>query len=363
MVMNDRCYEWTISGSKLISEFEKKLDDYRAQDKKIITANGCFDIFHFGHLSLLIEAKSLGDILIVGVNSDRTVKKIKGAGRPIFPEKERASLLVSLACVDHVIVFDEILPNELLRTIRPDIHCISGEYSDSKLPERDLVERFGGIVKALPFIPGHSTTNIIQKINHPKTDSGAQASPSRGKDAITDYLFESSISIRCLAYRYGDTLARIVGQILNVIESNGKIIFCGDDGRGVDARHFAEELNYCISPGDKPSPATVLSGDNSVIGKDEALSQQLKAVGKPGDLLIILSTNGSSNDILTAGETAREIGMQIIAFTGNADSPLCDLCDEILPVDSQKMTLIQQGFITAFNGIFSLLEQLLEGDP
>jgi rfaE bifunctional protein nucleotidyltransferase chain/domain len=352
--MNNTCYEWTISGPKPISEFKKKLNNYRTQGKKIVTANGCFDILHFGHLSLLIGAKSSGDILIVGVNSDRIVKKIKGAGRPIFPEQERVSLLVSLDCVDHVIVFDEILPNELLEMIRPDLHCISGEHANKKLPEKDVVESFGGEVKVLPFIPGYSTTNIIRKINLHKTDAGVQAPSSKGKEAITDYLFESSNSIRCLAYQHGDTLTRIAGQMMDVVKSNGKIILYEDGAMSADARHFAEELNRRFNPGD--------SLELLDMGNGAVFSQQLKAVGKPGDLLIILSTNGESKEIGMVGKTAREIGMQIIGFTGNADSPLHGLCDDILSVDSTKPVIIQQGFITAFNGICYLLEQLSKGD-
>jgi rfaE bifunctional protein nucleotidyltransferase chain/domain len=363
MVMNDRCYEWTISGSKLISEFEKKLDDYRAQDKKIITANGCFDIFHFGHLSLLTEAKSLGDVLIVGVNSDRTVRKIKGAGRPIFPEKERASLLVSLEFVDHVIIYDDILPNELLGTIRPDIHCISGEYSDTKLPEKDIVESFGGKVKVLSFIPGHSTTNIIQKIHQHTTDSDAQASPSKGKDAITDYLFESSNSIRCLAYQHSETLLHMAELMVNVIRTNGKIIFYGNGGSEAEAQRFAAELIRRFVPREKPFPVIALSGDRSEVSntdKDYVFFRQLEAVGKPGDLLVILSTNGESKDVIMAGDAARGIGMQIIGFTGNANSYPHGLWDEILSVDSNKPTIIQQSFMAACNSICYLLERLIK---
>jgi rfaE bifunctional protein nucleotidyltransferase chain/domain len=361
--MNNRWYEWTLSGSKSIFEFKKQLADYRAQGKKIVTANGCFDIFHFGHLSLLREAKASGDILIVGVNSDRTVKKIKGAGRPIFPEKERASLLVSLEYVDHVIVFDEILPNELLETIRPDIHCISGEYAKKKLPEKDIVEKSGGEIKVLPYISGHSTSNIIQKINHQKIDPGSQSSSNKGVDAITDYLFESSQSIRCLAYQHGGTLMRISSQMVNTIKSNGKIIFCGDGESGAAMHYFVAELIGRFSNSEKPFPAITLSDEFSDIsdhGDDDVFSRQLKAIGKLEYLLVAISTSGESKKILMAGETARDMGMQIIAFTGNAISPLTGLCDEMLSIDSNKTPIVQQGLITAFHGICKLMEDMIQ---
>jgi rfaE bifunctional protein nucleotidyltransferase chain/domain len=361
--MDNKWYEWALSGSEAIHNFEKKLAAYRAQGKKIVTANGCFDILHFGHLSLLSEAKASGDILIVGVNSDRTVKKIKGAGRPIFPEKERASLLVSLEFVDHVIVFDEILPNELLETIRPDIHCISGEYAKKKLPEKDVVKKSGGKIKMLPFIPGYSTSNIIQKINHHKIDPGSQASTSKDVDAIRDYLFESSQSIRCLAYQHGGTLIRISTQMVDVIKSNGKIIFCGDGESDAETHYFAAELNRRPSLGGKSFTAIALSSDGSEKaddGDNDVFSRQLEAIGKPEDLLIAISTSGESKNILMAGETARDIGMQIIAFTGNHESPLTGLCDEILSIDSNKTTIIQQGLITAFHGICYLIVALFK---
>jgi len=362
MNMSDRSYEWTISGSRSILEFKKKIDDYRAQGKKIVTTNGCFDIFHFGHLSLLIEAKSLGNILIVGVNSDRTVNKIKGAGRPIIPEKERASVLVSLEYVDHVIVFDEILPNELLRTIQPDIHCISSEYTNKVLPEKDVVESFGGKIKVLSFIPGHSTTNVIQKISNHNIDPGSQISSEQGKEAITDYLFESSNSIRCLAYQHSETLLLIAEHMVNVIKTNGKIIICGNGDSGLDAQLFAEEFINRFGSREKPFPAVSLSIDSTKTGtgEDDVFSQQLEVIGKPNDLLIIVSTSGESKSVLMAGEKAKEIGMQIVGFTGNSNSPLLNLYDEIVLVDSDKSTIIQQGFMAAFNSVCYLLERLIK---
>lgn len=362
MPMKDTCYQWTLSGSKPISEFEKIRNDYRAAGQKIVTANGCFDILHNGHLSTLAKAKALGDILIVGVSSDRVVKKVKGAGRPVFPERDRASLLLSLACVDHVVVFDDILPNEFLERIRPDFHCISGEYAQKNLPEKEIVEKNGGIIEVLPFIPGYSTTDIIQKINHHKTDSGTHAPPIPVKDTVTDYLFESSTSVRCLAYQHGETLGRIAGQIADAIESNAKIFLLGDSRSSLDVQQIAAELNRRFSADSKPFPAIALSADRADIVKEDAYARQLESEGKPGDLLIILSANADAKEMLAALEAAGEIGMPTIAFIGNAASPLHGLCGEVLPIDSHKIPIIQQAFTAAFNGIFTFLDRQSKRD-
>lgn len=132
--------------------------------KKIVFTNGCFDLIHVGHTRYLTEAAKLGDVLVVGLNSDDSVKKIKGGGRPLIPESERAEVLASLSCVDYVVVFDEDRPDELIREIRPDYHVKGGDYSMEEIPEKDLVESLGGKVVLIPEIEGRSTSKIIEKI-------------------------------------------------------------------------------------------------------------------------------------------------------------------------------------------------------
>jgi D-sedoheptulose 7-phosphate isomerase len=156
---------------------------------------------------------------------------------------------------------------------------------------------------------------------------------------------------------------RISAQMVNTIKSNGKIIFCGDGESGAEIHYFVTELNRRFSPGGKPFPAVALSNDGSDTsdhGADDVFSRQLEAMGKPEDLLIAISTSGKSKNILMAGEMARDIGMQIIAFTGNAESHLTGLCDEILSIDSNKTTIVQQGLMTAFHGICILLEEMIQ---
>ncbi|MFH1541873.1 MAG: D-glycero-beta-D-manno-heptose-7-phosphate kinase [bacterium] len=145
-------------------EISKITDKLRLQGAKIVFTNGCFDILHLGHVRYLSEAKKLGDLLIVGVNSDSSVKKLKGKDRPYVSEMERAEVLASLECVDYVCLFDELRPDNLIKAVKPEIHVKGGDYKISQLPERKLVESLGGKVIVIPPIKGRSTTNIVEKI-------------------------------------------------------------------------------------------------------------------------------------------------------------------------------------------------------
>jgi rfaE bifunctional protein nucleotidyltransferase chain/domain len=139
---------------------------WAAEGKKVVWTNGCFDLVHAGHIRSLRDAKALGDILIVGINSDRSVRAIKGAGRPVVGESDRADLLAALECVDYVTVFDEDDPRTVLARLRPDIHCKGAEYADGArpIPERETVMEYGGEIRFLPFHPGFSTTAIIERL-------------------------------------------------------------------------------------------------------------------------------------------------------------------------------------------------------
>jgi glycerol-3-phosphate cytidylyltransferase len=132
--------------------------------KKIITTNGCFDLLHLGHISYLDEARRLGDILIVGLNSDSSVKKLKGPTRPICDELTRSKQVAALEAVDYVTVFNEDTPEALLTLIKPSIHVKGGDYIPQNLPETKIVERYGGKVICLSLFEGYSTTNLIEKI-------------------------------------------------------------------------------------------------------------------------------------------------------------------------------------------------------
>ena len=133
--------------------------------KTYAATNGCFDILHVGHVRYLIKTKSLADFSIVMLNSDKSVKLLKGDSRPINNEYDRAEILSALSCVDYVVLFEEKSPAELLEKIKPDIYTKGADYTIETLPERDIVRRNGIKVEFIEFVQGKSTTNIINKIN------------------------------------------------------------------------------------------------------------------------------------------------------------------------------------------------------
>ncbi len=132
---------------------------------RVVFANGCFDLLHVGHVRYLEAAKGLGDLLVVGVNSDEQVRRLKGDGRPFVPERERAEVIASLRAVDYVTVFHEPTVTELLLALRPDIHAKGTDYTEDSVPERDVVRSFGGRVQIVGDPKDHSSTEMLGKVS------------------------------------------------------------------------------------------------------------------------------------------------------------------------------------------------------
>ncbi|MBI3300849.1 MAG: D-glycero-beta-D-manno-heptose 1-phosphate adenylyltransferase [Deltaproteobacteria bacterium] len=142
----------------------KILARLRGQGRRVVFTNGCFDLLHPGHIHTLTQARALGDVLVVGINSDASVKRLKGAQRPILNQAERAALLSALEAVDYVTVFDEDTPLELIRLLRPRILVKGGDWSLEEVVGKEAVEDNGGRVVVIPYQPGFSTTDIIERI-------------------------------------------------------------------------------------------------------------------------------------------------------------------------------------------------------
>ena len=138
----------------------------RNKDLKVVATNGCFDILHIGHIRSLQKAKSLGNILVVGVNGDSSVKKNKGNNRPLNNESYRTEMLASLSCVDLVTIFPEKTAENFLEIVKPDIYVKSDEYDLDNIPESRVIKKLGGKLVKVPTIPGYSTTSIIEKLKN-----------------------------------------------------------------------------------------------------------------------------------------------------------------------------------------------------
>lgn len=149
---------------KTLNQLIKIANKLKSQNKKIVTTNGIFDILHAGHVKYLEQAKKLGDVLIVGVNKDKSVKQNKGDKRPINDEKSRLIVLAALESVDYVFMFDEKDPRNWLDILKPNIHVKAGDYKLSKIIEKNVVEKNGGKIVIAKIEKGYSTTNLINKI-------------------------------------------------------------------------------------------------------------------------------------------------------------------------------------------------------
>lgn len=152
--------EKILSPEKMLGERQR----LRAAGARLVFTNGVFDLLHVGHVRYLADARELGDALVVAINSDRTVRELKGQNRPIFNEAERAEILAALKQVDYVTIFDDISPRKLIATLLPDVLVKGGDYQLDQIHGREEVEAAGGKVISLPFVDGASTTSLIERI-------------------------------------------------------------------------------------------------------------------------------------------------------------------------------------------------------
>ncbi|MGH9743331.1 MAG: D-glycero-beta-D-manno-heptose 1-phosphate adenylyltransferase [Candidatus Acidiferrum sp.] len=143
--------------------------------RRVVFTNGCFDLLHPGHIGSLEQARDLGDALIVGLNSDASVCQLKGVGRPVMPERERAEILAALECVDAVVIFEELTPREVIAVLLPDVLVKGGDWPGDQIVGREEVEAAGGRVVSIPVVPGYSTTEILQKIRESAPSSRVEA--------------------------------------------------------------------------------------------------------------------------------------------------------------------------------------------
>ena len=149
---------------KIVSQDFFEENALNLHPQKIVFTNGCFDVLHFGHVYYLQQARQLGDLLVVGLNSDASVKRLKGDSRPINGEKERAFVLAALSFVDYVVLFEEDTPGNLIKAVRPDVLVKGGDYALDQIVGADFVRENGGTVTTIPFVEGFSSSQIIEQL-------------------------------------------------------------------------------------------------------------------------------------------------------------------------------------------------------
>jgi D-beta-D-heptose 7-phosphate kinase/D-beta-D-heptose 1-phosphate adenosyltransferase len=154
-----------VSKLKSASSLTRILAGKRSKGQRVVFTNGCFDILHPGHVSYLEKASRMGDILVIGLNSDRSVREIKGNGRPVNSGRDRAYVLSALSFIDHIVIFDDATPERLIKKLKPDVLVKGGDWKIRDIVGADFVKSRGGAVKRIPFMKGYSTTSLIKKIS------------------------------------------------------------------------------------------------------------------------------------------------------------------------------------------------------
>ena len=316
--------------------------------EKVVFTNGCFDIIHPGHVQFLEQARALGTKLVVGINSDASVRAIKGPSRPIQDEESRRSVLLGLRAVDEVFIFEQATPESLIRNIKPDVLVKGGDWSTDQIVGSDFVAGYGGEVFSLPLKEGHSSSSIVQRIN----SDGKPAKigvPSGFRDNLIEHqeVFESLLSDHLSA------IENCANIIVDAFRSGGKVLLVGNGGSAADAQHIAAEFVGRYETERRALPAIALTTDTSALTAlandydfERIFARQVEALANSGDCLIAISTSGNSPNVLSAVMSARAKGCRVVGMTGIAGTKLAGLSDASILVPSARTARVQEAHIT-----------------
>ena len=319
--------------------------------EKIVFTNGCFDIIHPGHIDLLNRAKALGTKLIIGINSDESVKKIKGADRPFVNQEARREVLLGLKSVDEVYIFEELTPEKLIKQIKPDVLVKGGDWQINEIIGADFVMQNGGQVFSLPLKGDYSSSKIVEKIKSVENNN-------KGEQILNENLSENSIRqhlevFQELLNEHQPIIAECAKIIIETLQNGKKILLCGNGGSAADAQHIAAEFVGRYETERRAFPAIALTTDTSALTAlandydfERIFSRQVEALAADGDCLIAISTSGNSPNVISAIMTARSKGCKIIGMTGAKGKKLASLSDACLMIPSERTARIQEAHIT-----------------
>jgi D-sedoheptulose 7-phosphate isomerase len=330
----------------------------------IVFTNGCFDILHPGHIQLLQKARALGTKLIVGINSDESVRAIKGPGRPIFNSHERTEVLLALACVDEVRVFDELTPEKLIEEIEPDVLVKGGDWKENEIIGADFVKVRGGKVVSIPLVPGFSTTEIVERMS-----GNADRSHALNAAGLVDSIAEHSEVMNRVLETSQASIERCAALLIQTFKNGNKVMICGNGGSAADAQHIAAELVGRYESERKALPAIALTTDTSALTAlandydfKRIFARQVEALANEGDCLIAISTSGTSENVIAAVMSARDRGCKVIGMTGEKGKKLTSLSDACFAAPSSRTSRIQEAHITIAHYWCGLVEREFSGN-
>lgn len=320
--------------------------------EKIVFTNGCFDIIHPGHIDLLKRAKSLGTKLVVGINSDESVRSIKGAPRPFLNENDRKEILLGLESVDEVRVFSDSTPESLIKEIKPQVLVKGGDWKENEIVGADFVRSNGGEVHSLPLKNGYSSSSIVEKIQGESEEKKSQVNETENVKIIENSLKAHLELFNTILDSEISTIEECAELIFETFENGKKVLICGNGGSAADSQHLAAEFVGRYETERKGLPAIALTTDTSALTAlandysfERVFARQVESLAVEGDLLIAISTSGSSPNVNSAVMSARELGCKTLGMTGARGKKLASLCDKCVLVPAERTARIQEAHI------------------
>ncbi len=319
-------------------------------DKTVFT-NGCFDILHPGHVDLLERARRLGTRLVVGINSDESVRRIKGPDRPFTKEDDRKAVLKALRSVDDVVVFDEPTPERLIRDLKPNVLVKGGDWGVDEIIGADFVLENGGEVLSLPLKNNYSSSRIIDTIRSVRKEesNGGSAQNENADRSIAEHIDV----LKAILGSQSGIIAECANLIYDTFSRGNKLLLCGNGGSAADAQHIAAEFVGRYETERKALPAIALTTDTSALTAlandysfERVFARQVEALALEGDCLIAISTSGNSPNVISAVMAARKNGCTVIGLTGADGKKLASLADASVLVPSSRTARIQEAHIT-----------------
>lgn len=315
-----------------------------------VFTNGCFDIIHPGHVDLLERAKSLGTKLIVGINSDNSVRTIKGAGRPFLDQESRKAVLLGLRSVDEVFIFEELTPENLINEIKPEVLVKGGDWKIEEIIGAEFVLKNGGAVYSLPLKGDFSSSKIVDKIRETNANKPFTDSPERS--SAENFLKQHLQVFEKLLTENIDSIEDCARVIEETLRRGNKLLLCGNGGGATVAQRLAAEFVERFETERRACPAIALTTDASTLTAiaddydfDKLFARQIEALAIEGDCLIAFSTSGKSPNIIAAVMKARGKNCQVIGLTGAGGKKLASLCDACVVVPAEKTTRIREAHI------------------
>lgn len=346
--MSDAVSRTTVSLERL-AELRR---EWRRTGATVVFTNGCFDVLHLGHVRFLQQAKAQGTVLVVGLNSDASVRTIKGPGRPLVAQADRAAVIAALEGVDAVTIFDEATPARLIAALQPDVLVKGGDWPVAQIVGADEVLRRGGRVVSIPLLPGYSTSGLLERMKGAGRPASSPEPAARADERLAGLTDSIRVKQRLLA-ECADAILKSGQLLANALLSGNKALFFGNGGSAAEAQHIAAELIGRFQRERRALPALALTTDTSALtalgndyGFERVFARQVEALANPGDVIVALSTSGTSPNVLAGVMAARERKCTVLGITGAAGKRLAGLCDAPVLVPSSVTSRIQEASLT-----------------